>query len=574
MHQILQSDIRDILFKDISEKIIIASVSAKMPGVLSGVNDAVEAAKALGITVLVNLRDGMPVNEGETILMLKGTPKQISVAEETMIGFISKASGIASAAADAVSIAKGRARIVCGSIKKIPYVNKNLARHAIIHGGADIRIAPLPFVYLDKNYIRMLGSVKNALTAASGFENHTLVIQIRDQEGGLESEVISACKNGADILMIDTGASEDIDRTLETVNKIGAREKVQIAFAGDVNIEDVEALVSKDIDILCIGRAIADAPLLDIKFDVIEVLGENTNSFSLMEKSELWIENISIQGVDLGRIAELVAEVLSLHRSDVLVVDVRPDNITLDILCKSVDLKAIAGKEGELLCALKSIEGVKLADNSFIHSRGILGMISLDEISVPDVLANTGKMVKRILNKVNRRALIFPTGFELQQGMILDSNSPMIAERLRRIGFTADIAPVVADDKSAITNALLGAVDGGYGLLITTGGVGAEDKDWTIEAVLEIDHEAAVPWIVKYHKGEGRHVKQGVRIAVARAGITTIISLPGPNDEVAIALDVLEKALAGDIDKYELANALAEPLRNKLMNKWNHQSGL
>ena len=50
-------------------------------------------------------------------------------------------------------------------------------------------------------------------------------------------------------------------------------------------------------------------------------------------------------------------------------------------------------------------------------------------------------------------------------------------------------------------------------MIITTGGVGAEAKDRTIEATERLDPKTAVQWIVKYQK-QGRHVKEGVRIGV------------------------------------------------------------
>ena len=53
---------------------------------------------------------------------------------------------------------------------------------------------------------------------------------------------------------------------------------------------------------------------------------------NLLEKTELWIENLKLEHADLNRIAETVAAVLNFERGKVLVVDVRHNHITLDIL--------------------------------------------------------------------------------------------------------------------------------------------------------------------------------------------------------------------------------------------------
>ena len=70
------------------------------------------------------------------------------------------------------------------------------------------------------------------------------------------------------ILFIDTGNVGDIDNVASRIRGVGRRDHVDIAFGGDIRIEDIEKLKSIDVDILDIGRAIIDAPLLDLKYEV------------------------------------------------------------------------------------------------------------------------------------------------------------------------------------------------------------------------------------------------------------------------------------------------------------------
>ena len=51
---------------------------------------------------------------------------------------------------------------------------------------------------------------------------------------------------------------------------MGVREDVEIAFAGNVKITQISEIIKRDIDILCIGKDIVDARLLDMKLDVVE----------------------------------------------------------------------------------------------------------------------------------------------------------------------------------------------------------------------------------------------------------------------------------------------------------------
>lgn len=290
---------------------------------------------------------------------------------------------------------------------------------------------------------------------------------------------------------------------------------------------------------------------------------------NLLEKTELWITDLRLEGADLTRIARTVAESLGIELDKVLVVDVREDHITLDILKGVLRAEAFYGKERDILSRIAALPGVTLGPDSHVHSDGILGMIALDETDVPVVLERTATMRDDIRSRIARRACVFPTGFEVKRGMIRDTNSPAIEEFLRAQGFKVERGEILDDDKDFIAGKLQRAVDSGFGLVLTTGGVGAESKDRTVEAVLALDPEAETPYIVHFTRGTGRHEKDGVRIAVGQVGECFIVALPGPNDEVRLALAELDAALKEGLDKKRLSAAIARALRHKLKGETN-----
>jgi molybdopterin biosynthesis enzyme MoaB len=156
-------------------------------------------------------------------------------------------------------------------------------------------------------------------------------------------------------------------------------------------------------------------------------------------------------------------------------------------------------------------------------------------------------------------------------GQVEDTNRPAIARRLEAEGYSVALGPVLEDDELLIAARLRQAFqDDGYGLIITTGGIGAEEKDHTVEAVLALDPAAAAPYVCSYQKGTGRHHKDGVRIAVGRVFEALIVALPGPNDEVRSSLDVLAKGLKSGWDKDALAEQIAANLREGLREKMKH----
>ena len=290
--------------------------------------------------------------------------------------------------------------------------------------------------------------------------------------------------------------------------------------------------------------------------------------FDLLRKTELKIEKIVLKNANLNEIAAHVAEILGLNRSEVLVVDYLNEGMTLDILNTCVNAYHIVGKRDQLLSRLNEIPGVYISKETSVQSDGMLGWIAMDQGPAKEALRQSEQMVSEILRNISKRVIVFSTGAEVAEGQIEDTNAPAIMQRLESEGYKVTQGQTLKDDKLFITVKLGEAVDyGGYGLVITTGGVGAEDKDHTVEAIKALDSEAATPYICHFKTGTGRHVKDGIKIAVGKYNDTLIVALPGPNDEVRASLNVLVEGLKVGQDKHTLAENIAVHLRGILREK-------
>lgn len=297
----------------------------------------------------------------------------------------------------------------------------------------------------------------------------------------------------------------------------------------------------------------------------------SSHESNLLEKTELWIEKISLRDTDLNEIATTVADTLGMEHSEVLVTDVQDHHVTVDILRQTVDPRLVVGKQDELLETLARLPGVNITEETSIHSNGMLGWIAFDRDEATEALGRSERMVEEIRLNLSRRAIVFSTGHEVATGQVKDTNTPAIAEKLEVEGYAVKCGPTLKDDKVLIAGNLRQAVyEDGYALIITTGGVGAEEKDHTLEAVLTLDPEAATPYICTFEKGKGRHVKDGVRIGVGQVEGALIVALPGPNDEVRMSMEVLVRGLQSGAHKHVLAEQIAAGLRDKLREKIKH----
>lgn len=265
-----RGDIREDIFKEMLDQGMTGVLVVEKAGILSGTQRARNIMEALGLSFVSSLEDGSPLHNGQEIARVTGNPVQMAQAEERLIGAVSKFSGIATAAESALQKTNGKYKVVAGGWKKMPFELKEPIQQAIRDGGVNLRISDEPFVYLDKNYVRMLGGVRKAVEAAGVFKR-MIVIQIRGETKTIAEEAIEATHAGAHVIMVDTGNDDHLRSVVHILKERGLRSRVKIAFAGNIKLDDLEALSQFDLDVVDIGYAILDAPCLPMRFDVVGV---------------------------------------------------------------------------------------------------------------------------------------------------------------------------------------------------------------------------------------------------------------------------------------------------------------
>ena len=139
-------NLRDEIFKSVSDQTVVAEIIADDAGILIGTQAVEQCAQELGLELLLLLEEGNEVIPGSVLARYKGNPKQIAKGEEHLIDLLAKPSGIAAAARAFVSAAGDRPRIVSGAWKKLPMSQKQMIRSSVEAGGADFRMSRVNFV--------------------------------------------------------------------------------------------------------------------------------------------------------------------------------------------------------------------------------------------------------------------------------------------------------------------------------------------------------------------------------------------------------------------------------------------
>jgi molybdenum cofactor synthesis domain-containing protein len=290
-----------------------------------------------------------------------------------------------------------------------------------------------------------------------------------------------------------------------------------------------------------------------------------TGDWNLLEKTELRIERIGLEGANLTDAAQVVAGVLGVPPEEVFVIDARDDLLTLDVLRDTIDAYQLVGKQDQLLAALGELPGVIVGPETSVCSEGMLGWIAADPVEGRAALDRSRAMAADIAAAIAARAIVFSTGPEVATGQIEDTNKPWIAARLTAAAYRVTAGENLPDDLDAIAFAIREAAEErGFGLIVTTGGVGAETKDGTVEALLSLDPDAATPYLFRVQEGHGRHVKPGVRIGVGQVADALVVCLPGPHDEARLGIESLIDGLGHTRDPGTLADQIAAALRERL----------
>jgi nicotinate-nucleotide pyrophosphorylase (carboxylating) len=295
--------------------------------------------------------------------------------------------------------------------------------------------------------------------------------------------------------------------------------------------------------------------------------------FDLLDKRELTVIGVELATADLNELAAVAADVLSLDRADVLVTDYLDHVLTFDVLCTTVYPHQLLDRASALLEALAGVAGVTLMPDARVDARGMLGWIAADAVGMAAAMNVAMSRADDVTDMLRRRVAMLSTGSEVVERRIVDTNAASIAERLGRAGYLCEHRGAVRDDIELIAGAIRQTVTRGFGLVVVTGGVGAEAKDCTVEAIQRLDPDAATPYLAHFEQGHGRHVKDGVRIAVATYDGTRLVALPGPNDEVTVALQALVDGLDAKLDNAALAESIAVVLRAKLRQQHQHSPG-
>jgi nicotinate-nucleotide pyrophosphorylase (carboxylating) len=235
-------------------------VLAQRRAVLSGVEAAAEAARAVGLRVVRRLPDGSQVRPGAVVLTVRGDARAILRAERTVLNLLMHASGVATATARAVrAVGAGPRRLrILATRKTLPGL-RDLEKAAVVHGGGSPHRRDLSDAILVKSnhlaFVRLEEAVRRARRAARPGES--VEVEVRSV-----AEALRAARAGAGAVLLDNASPRRARAVVRALRDAGLRERLSVELSGGLTAESLPRYRGVGADAASLGALTHSAPAI------------------------------------------------------------------------------------------------------------------------------------------------------------------------------------------------------------------------------------------------------------------------------------------------------------------------
>jgi nicotinate-nucleotide pyrophosphorylase (carboxylating) len=245
-------------------KIAIATMTAKAPGVISGI-DVIKAVFEYfdkDIIWTPYVKDGRVVNRGDVILKVEGSFRALLTAERTALNILQRMSGIATATAQYVKELEGTNAKILDTRKTAPGM-RILDKMAVkAGGGQNHRMGLYDMVLIKDNHIKVAGGITKAVSQVR--ERIPAGMLVETETTNLE-EVKEALDAGSDIIMLDNMENKTMAKA---VTMIAGKAKTEAS--GNMSLERLRGVALTGVDYISAGSLTHSVTALDISMNIEE----------------------------------------------------------------------------------------------------------------------------------------------------------------------------------------------------------------------------------------------------------------------------------------------------------------
>ncbi|ODV90936.1 hypothetical protein CANCADRAFT_2654 [Tortispora caseinolytica NRRL Y-17796] len=240
----------------VGEDIRTGSLYCKQAGTIAGIPFAQQVYDECNLQVEWTYTEGFTVtgellkSSGGKIVVAKvsGRVCDILLAERTSLNILARASGIATASSNIISLAResGYKGIIAGTRKTTPGLRR-LEKYAMLVGGIDTHRYDLSsMVMLKDNHVEAAGSITDAVKKARSAAGFSIKIEVECCSEDQADEAISA---GADIIMLDNFTHDGLKVAAASLKSKWSHKTVLLECSGGLRVDNISSYLCNDIDI-------------------------------------------------------------------------------------------------------------------------------------------------------------------------------------------------------------------------------------------------------------------------------------------------------------------------------------
>jgi nicotinate-nucleotide pyrophosphorylase (carboxylating) len=250
----------------VAGRTLTADVVARQAGVLAGVPVALAvldlAVDGAGVAGIAGVPDGARIAPGDAVLRVSGPATAVLGAERTMLNFLTRLSGIATATrawADAVA---GTGAVIRDTRKTTPGL-RAVEKYAVRCGGGENHRMGLGDAALIKdNHVAAAGGVAGAVAAVRS-AGRGVPLEVECDSLPQVREALAA---GARFLLLD---NMDTGGLREAVAAARAYDGVRLEASGGLRLATARDVARTGVDYLAVGALTHSSPALDLGLDVV-----------------------------------------------------------------------------------------------------------------------------------------------------------------------------------------------------------------------------------------------------------------------------------------------------------------
>lgn len=245
-----------------------AIVTCKEDAVVAGVEEALLLLKLADCKGKPLTRDGNRVKGPKAILQATGPARQLLKIERTLLNMISHMSGIATATAELVAIARkeGEGKVRVAATRKTLPGLRFFEKKAVELGGGDThRLGLDDSILIKDNHLAFTRSLSDSVRKARSKASFTRKIEI---EVTTPAEAVQAARAGADIILLDNMRPLLIVETIRRLKKEQLRNRVLLEASGGIGRDNFSFYVKTGVDVISVGAITHSARSIDFSMKI------------------------------------------------------------------------------------------------------------------------------------------------------------------------------------------------------------------------------------------------------------------------------------------------------------------